>query len=378
MGPDSLSVTHHFAALEDPRLDRSKAHQLLDIVVVALCAILGGADSWVAVEVFGNAKLDWFKRFLELRNGIPSHDTFGRVFRLLEPQQFQRCFLNWIESLTALPELKHVAIDGKTLRGSFDRHTGKAALHLVSAWANELRLTLGQVAVDDKSNEITAIPKLLEMLELGGALVTIDALGCQKDIAAAVRAQGADYLLTVKANQGNLFADILDTFDEVIERTPTTPSLTYQCTENKAHGRDEVRQCYVTDNLNKVRDRGAWVDLNTLGMVVGERTVDGETTQEARYFISSRPLTAVDLLAGVRGHWEIETCLHWSLDVTFHEDGCRTLKDHGPENLALLRRITLSLLKRANNKKMSISMCRAKAGWDEGFMEEALFGERLP
>jgi predicted transposase YbfD/YdcC len=378
MGPDSLSVTHHFATLEDPRLDRTKAHQLLDIVVVALCAILGGADSWVEVEIFGNAKLDWFKRFLELRNGIPSHDTFGRVFRLLDPQQFQRCFLNWIESLTALPGLKHVAIDGKTLRGSFDRHTGKAALHLVSAWANELRLTLGQVAVDDKSNEITAIPKLLEMLELGGALVTIDAMGCQKDIASAVRAQGADYLLAVKANQGNLFADILDTFTKVIERTPTTPSMTYHGTEKKAHGRDEVRQCYVTDNLTEVRDRGAWIDLNTLGMVIGERTVDGETTQEARYFISSRSLTAAEMLAAVRGHWEIENCLHWSLDVTFHEDACRTRKDHGPENLALLRRITLSLLKRANNKKMSISMCRAKAGWDEGFMEEALFGARLP
>ena len=376
MAADPPSLAHHFAELEDPRLDRTRAHDLLDIVLVAVCAILGGADSWVAVEVFGNAKIAWFKRFLTLRNGIPSHDTFGRVFRLLDPEQFRTCFLKWIEALITLPELRHVAIDGKTLRGSFDRHAGRAALHLVSAWANELRLTLGQVAVGEASNEITAIPKLLELLELSGALVTIDAIGCQKDIASKVRTAGADYLLTVKANQGNLFDDVAAAFTGVIERTPLTPSLTYHSTDDEGHGRRETRQCYVTDDLNGIRDRALWADLSTLGMVISERRVAGQTTQEVRYLISSRALTAAELLAAARGHWEIENCLHWSLDVTFGEDACRTRKDHAPENLALLRRITLSLLKRAN-VKMSLSMRRAKAGWDEGFMEEALFGTRL-
>jgi len=376
MAADPLSLTHHFADLADPRLDRTRAHDLLDIVVVAVCAILGGADSWVAVEVFGNAKLPWFKRFLVLRHGVPSHDTFGRVFRLLDPEQFRRCFLSWIEALTSLPDLEHVAIDGKTLRGSFDRHAGQAALHLVSAWANELRLTLGQVAVGGASNEITAIPKLLGLLELSGALVSIDAIGCQKEIARQVRTAGADYLLAVKGNQGHLCGDVAAAFTGVIERTPLTPSPTYHCTDKAAHGRREVRQCYVTDDLIGIRDRALWADLNTLGMVIDERTVGGDTTQEARYFISSRALTAAEMLAAVRGHWEIENCLHWSLDVTFGEDACRVRKDHAPENLALLRRMTLSLLKRAK-VKMSLSMRRAKAGWDEGFMEEALFGKRL-
>jgi predicted transposase YbfD/YdcC len=367
---ERLPWLDHFATLSDPRVERSQEHPLLSIIGIALCAILGGADDWVAVQRFGNAKLDWFRRFLEVPNGIPSHDTFGRLFARLDPAQFEACFRDWVAAVTArLPGL--VAIDGKSLRGSRDEANGVKALHLVSAWAAEARLTLGLVAVDGKSNEITAIPKLLQMLDLEGALVSIDAMGCQKEIAAQIREQKADYLLAVKQNQERLFQDIqalhLDFADD--ERG-------YRFTNAEAsehgHGREESRGVYVFDHLEGIRDRQLWRDLAVVVVVLRERQVGGEISNEAHYYVSSRKADAEAFLSAVRGHWGIENSCHWILDVCFSEDACRSREGHSAQNLACLRRMALSMLKSANGPKCGVRNRRLTAGWDNTFLEQVL------
>jgi predicted transposase YbfD/YdcC len=370
MAAESLSWLEHFAELSDPRVERGREHPLLSIVGVALCAILGGADDWVAVERFGIAKTDWFSRFLDLPNGIPSHDTFGRVFARLDPGQFETCFRDWVAAVTTgLPGL--VAIDGKTLRGSRDKAQGVKALHMVSAWASEARLTLGLVAVDDKSNEITAIPKLLQILDLEGALVSIDAMGCQKDIAALVREQKADYLLAVKENQERLFQDVEAMFrDFALDyeggRTTTAES------SDRGHGREEWRGVFVFENLDGIRDRELWRDLARVIVVLRERRVDGEISHEAHYYISSRKADAGVFLDAVREHWGVENGCHWVLDVGFAEDACRSRKGHSAENLACLRRMALSMLKSADGPKCGTRNRRLTAGWDTTFLEQIL------
>jgi predicted transposase YbfD/YdcC len=359
----------HFASLEDPRRERTRKHNLLDIIAITICAVICGADSWVAVEHYGRAKHDWLARFLKLPNGIPSHDTFGRVFAALLPKQFQACFAGWVAELAAGLGLQQIAIDGKTQRGSHDRGKGKAALHLVSAWAVQNHLILGQEAVDQKSNEITAIPKLLELLDLEGALVTIDAMGCQKEIAEQIVEQGGDYILAVKENQPTLYAEIERLDAAALAREYAGVS---SCgVQEQSHGREEFRACWVLTELEELRERAKWPGLQSVVVVVRDRTVGEQNSCEKHYYSSSRKLSAKRFLEAVRGHWGIENSLHWVLDVVFDEDHSRVRKDHGPENFGMLRRMAISMLK-AEQSKGSIQVKRLKAGWDNEFLEKVL------
>jgi predicted transposase YbfD/YdcC len=367
------SLVTHFASLEDPRLERTRKHSLLDIIAITICAVICGADSWVAVERYGLAKQDWLSRFLTLPHGIPSHDTFGRFFAALLPEQFRACFAHWVAEVAECLGLKHIAIDGKTQRGSHDRGKGKAALHLVSAWAVENHLILGQEAVDQKSNEITAIPKLLELLDLEGALVTIDAMGCQKEIAEQIVERGGDYVLAVKENQPNLYQAIERLDANALEQEYAGAS---QCsTEERSHGREELRACWVLTDLEDLSERAKWPGLQSVIVVVRDRTVGNDNSCEKHYYISSRRMRAEKFLEVVRGHWGIENSLHWILDVVFDEDRSRVRKDHGPENLGLLRRMAISMLK-AEPSKGSIQVKRLVAGWDDTFMEKVLLNFR--
>jgi len=366
--PD-LSIPKFFAPLKDPRRAHRRLHHLQDIVVIALCAVIAGAQDWQEIETFGRKRRAWLRRFLALPNGIPSHDTFERVFDRLKPQAFQACFLAWVRALSAAVGIKHVAIDGKTLRGSGSAKLGP--LHLVSAWATAQRLSLGQVAVDAKSNEITAIPALLELLDLQGALVTIDAMGCQKDIAAKIIAGGGDYVLTVKDNQPHLLEDIQASFERAIDQGfAGVEHDTYE-TRERGHGRQEYR-CYTVLHCTEgIRGREDWAGLTTIGICYSERAVAGETTTEARYFIGSKRAGAKYYGRGLRNHWGIENSLHWQLDVTFQEDRNRVTRRNAAENLALLRRLTLSLLQ-AHPAKLSIAKKRFAAALDPSFLEEIL------
>jgi predicted transposase YbfD/YdcC len=374
----TASLSEHFADLEDPRIDRTKLHQLLDIIVIAICAIICGADDWVEVELFGNAKLAWLRTFLELPNGIPSHDTFGRVFARLNAEQFQACFLGWIQAVSAVTRGQVIAIDGKVLRGSCNRLLGKAGIDMVSAWATANHLVLGQVKVDDKSNEITAIPKLLQVLEIAGCIVTIDAIGCQTEIAQAIVERDADYVLVVKANQGHLYEDIQALFDGAQEVHFKDVPHDYHKTTDKEHGRLEIRQCWTISDaalVNYLRHRAGWRNLRTIVKVVAERRSNGETTRTARYFITSLDADAERILKAVRSHWGIENSLHWVLDIGFDEDHQRVRKDNGPANFAVLRHMALNLLKQDKSVKAGIKAKRLKAGWDEPYLLKVLFGQ---
>jgi predicted transposase YbfD/YdcC len=366
------SFQAYFAEIEDPRVERTRRHALLDLIVIAICAVICSADDWVDVEAWGNAKLDWLRlQGLPLPNGIPSHDTFGDVFGRLQPAQFETSFLRWVQAVMGASGGKVVAIDGKTLRRSHDRRLGKSAIHMVSAWASANHLLLGQVKVDEKSNEITAIPALLTMLELGGAIVTIDAMGTQTAIARAIVDQGADYVLAVKENQGHLHADVVATFQEAEARQFEHVPHTYAKTTNKGHGRIEIRECWVIerpDYLEALRTADAWSELRSLIMVKAERRVGGEISVERRYFISSRPDSAERQLAIIRSHWGVENELHWCLDVAFGEDDSRLRKGDGAQNFSFLRRLALTLLKRETTAKMGLKAKRHKAGWDNAYL----------
>ena len=371
--PD-LSIPKHFTKLKDPRRRHRRLHLLPDIIVVALCAVVAGAQDWQEIETFGRKRRAWLKRFLKLPNGIPSHDTFERVFDRLNPQAFQACFRQWVQAVQDALCIEHVAIDGKTLRGSGSAKLGP--LHLVSAWATAQRLSLGQVAVDAKSNEITAIPVLLELLDLNGALVTIDAMGCQKAIAQKVVDQGGHYALTVKDNQEHLLEDIQQAFARAFDADLAGLDYdTYQ-TRERGHGREEYRCYTVLRTTEGIRQAGAWAGLTTIGMCYSERTVNGETATEVRYFIGDKRASAKYYASGLRRHWGIENNLHWQLDVNFAEDGNRVRKRNAAENLALLRRLTLSLLK-AHPSKDSIARKRFAAALDAGFLEEILRGDGI-
>jgi len=366
------SLAASFAQLVDPRRPgRTLAFALGEIITIALCAAIGGANDWVAVETFGKAKLAWFQRFLNLEHGIPSHDTFGRVFTRLDPVAFQNCFRDWIAGVCQRLGIRHVAIDGKRLAGSSDAGLGIGAIHLVSAWATEMRLTLGQVAVDEKSNEITAIPKLLEILEIAGALVTVDAMGCQKEIAAAIRAQQADYVLAVKENQPHLHEDVERLFAESLQQETLEAQWACHADHEKNHGRDEMRLCWVLQDVEAIRDRHLWKDLQSVIVVVTERRVGDKSSNELRYYISSRKASAATFAQAIRRHWSIENECHWVLDVIFKEDGSRIRKDRGAENVGWLRRMVLSMLKQVKGKR-SLAATRLTAGWNEEFLEQIL------
>lgn len=361
------SILTHFRVLDDPRLERARRHDLLDIVAVTICAVICGADSWVDVERYGAAKRDWLKGFLKLPNGIPSHDTFGRVFAAPAPDQFRAGFAAWVAEAADAAGVKHVAIDGKTVRGS--RAGGRTALHLVSAWATEAHLTLGQEAVDEKSNEITAIPRLLAVLDLTGALVTIDAMGCQREIAGKIVERGGDYVLAVKDNQPTLHAEV-ERLDEAARASEYAGASTH-CTEGRGHGRDELRACWVLTDLTALGERPKWPGLRSVAVVVRDRTVAGRNSCERHYYISSRAMTAKEFLDVIRAHWGIEDSLHWVLDVSFGEDRSRVRTDHGPETFALLRRMAISML-RAETSKGGIRGKRLTAGWNNEFLETVL------
>jgi predicted transposase YbfD/YdcC len=372
--PRDLSIIKHFRTLKDPRRAHRRLHLLHDIIVIALCAVIAGAQDWQEIETFGRKRKAWLKRFLRLPNGIPSHDTFERVFDRLKPQAFQACFQVWVQGLQKFLPIRHVAIDGKTLRSSGSAELGP--LHLVSAWATAQRLSLGQVAVDEKSNEITAIPELLDLLDLHGALVTIDAMGCQKAIAQKIIDRGGDYILTVKENQEHLLEDIQAAFIQASERDfEGLKHDTYEAQE-RGHGRDEYR-CYTVLHCTEgIRQAEQWAGLTTIGICYSERIEAGVRSEEMRCFIGSKRANAKVYGKALRNHWGIENCLHWQLDVNFGEDGNRVSKRNGAENLALLRRLTLSLLQ-ANPAKMSIAKKRFAAALDPDFLQEILQGDGI-
>jgi len=371
--PSPHSLVYHFASLEDPRVLERSRHKLIDILVIAICGVICGADDWVSIAEFGEAKEGWFREFLELPNGIPSHDTFGRTFSLLSPEAFQESFVSWVRSLTGVFE-GLVAIDGKTLRRSHDHRAGKAAVHMVSAWASENGVVLGQVKTEEKSNEITAIPELLRALSVKGCLVTIDAMGCQKAIAKQIIDQGGDYLLALKGNQSKLADEVEAVFSTADGAGYEGYAVDYYETEERNHGRHEIRRYWSLASEDLLVNTGPWVNLNMIGMMESQRTVDGETSIEYRYYIASIENSATEFARAVRGHWGIENGLHWVLDVALREDDCRVRKGNAPENLALLRHIAVNAVKQEKTKKLGVKNKRLKAGWDETYLAKILCG----
>ena len=370
----ALSIPKYFRKLKDPRRAHRRLHRLQDIIVIALCGVIAGAQDWQEIETFGRKRLAWLKGFLPLPHGAPSHDTFERVFDRVNPQAFQACFRAWVQAVQEALAIKQVAIDGKTLRGSGSAKLGP--LHLVSAWATAQRLSLGQVAVDAKSNEITAIPALLDLLDLGGAIVTIDAMGCQKAIAQKIIDRGGDYILTVKENQEHLRADIQQAFLQARERDfAGLEHDTYE-TRERGHGREEYRCYTVLHDTGGIRHADAWAGLTTIGLCYSQRIEQGVCSEELRCFIGSKKASAKVYGKALRNHWGIENALHWQLDVTFGEDHNRVSKRNAAENLALVRRLTLSLLQ-AHPAKLSIAKKRFAAALDPDFLEEILRGDGI-
>lgn len=365
---EDRSLVAHFSILEDPRDATKVRHKLLDIIAIAVAGVIAGADDWVSIAHFARTKREWLCEFLGLENGIPSHDTLGRVFALLKPQAFEECFRAWVASMRQTLPGEIVAIDGKTLRRSHDRGAGLGALHMVSAWATENRLVLGQVATEEKSNEITAIPRLLELLALNGCIVTIDAMGCQTKIAEQIVDAGADYVLALKGNQSTLAAEVEEAFiDADAKGYAGMDADVYECIE-RGHGRQETRRYTTLGHLQGVSRRSLWKGLDMIGMVESQRELDGRTSRECRFYIGSIGTNAKQFAHAVRAHWGIENSLHWTLDVAFREDESRLRDPSGRENFAVLRHIALTRLKRDKKTKLGIKNKRLKAGWDNDYL----------
>lgn len=370
----SARMQDHFSELTDPR-SREVTYPLINVVVIAVCAVICGADDFVAIAKFGLTKRDWLARFLDLKDGIPSHDRFNAILAAIKPAEFEKCLLSWITALHEITDGQVIAIDGKTLRRSFDAANSKAAIHMVSAWATANHISLGQVVVDAKSNEITAIPKLLDMLELSGAMVTIDAIGCQTEIARQIVAVEADYCLAVKGNQPTLHQGLVDFFDDHMEDDfARTPVRRYQTSE-KGHGREEIRYYFICPVPKDLPDRSRWAELKALGIAISNTQRDGKDCNEVRYYILNTYVAARRFADAVRGHWGIENRLHWQLDVTFQEDQCRIRQGHADANFSILRRTALSLLKNESILKVGIKNKRLTAGWDDSYLEKVLLGE---
>jgi predicted transposase YbfD/YdcC len=365
-------ISQLFSAVEDPRVVGRTKHLLLDILVIAVMGALCGAESFEDLELFGEVKEPWLRTFLSLPNGIPSHDTFARVFARLNPTQFHESFLKWTRAVFEASGGKLVALDGKTIRRSFDKGSAQESLHMVSAWAVENGLVLGQLKVDDKSNEITAIPKLLDLLALKGCTVTIDAIGCQTDIASHIVDKKADYVFSLKANQKGCFEEVKTFFQAEHSSGPKDQrsALQFIETNDKAHGRIETRRyCQSSDVLWLKKQ---WKGIQSIGMVEATRILGEKTSTERRYFLSSLPLDVARFSTAVRGHWGIENCLHWCLDVTMNEDKSRIRKGHAAENFALLRKIALNMLKRETTLKASLKGKRKAAGWEPDYLLKLL------
>jgi predicted transposase YbfD/YdcC len=384
------SISEHFATLPDPRDGKKTEHLLVDILTITLCAVICGADDWVAVATFGEAKEAWLRTFLALPNGIPSHDTFGRVFRLLDPDELRRCFLEWVRAVvgedageaTGSLGPQVVAVDGKTLRRSHDRHTGTAALHLVSAWATASGLVVGQVATDAKSNEITAIPALLRLLALEDATVTIDAMGCQTAIAGQIIEQRADYVLALKDNQPTVHERVRLAFadaDAAVGTTLPLADLAADTTVEKDHGRVERRRCRAIDDpdyLAFIDPDHAWPDLRSVVCIEATRRSGAAVSTDTRYYLSSLPADAPRLNQVIRSHWGVENRLHWVLDLAFHEDASRVRADHAPQNFAIIRHIALNLLRRDPTRRIGLANSRFKAALSDAYLRSILLGVR--
>jgi len=361
-----------FREMPDPRIARTRAHSLHDILVIAVCATLAGLEHWTHIADYGEANEDWFRTFLDLPHGIPSHDTFGRVFAALDPDEFERRLQVWVHAVAGSSKGKHIAIDGKTLRRSFDRASDKAAIHMVNAYVHENHAVFAQVKVDEKSNEITAVPKLLAMLKVEDATVTFDALHCQKSISKQVVAQGGDYVMMLKGNQPSLQADVQWALDDAAQRGWPDEHDEHESSE-KGHGRIEVRRCWTLGDVNWLRERHDWPGLRSIAKVERARTVDGETSRETAYVISSLPGRCAQRIGQVvRNHWRVENELHWTLDVAFNEDGCRVRVANAAENLARVRRIALMLLKQEKTAKIGVKGKRAKCAYQRDYLLKVL------
>ena len=372
-----LTLIEHFADLPDPRKERTRCHKLIDILIIAVCALICGAQTFVDMQAFGKAKEDWLKARLglDLTGGIPSHDTFGRVFAALDPQAFCACFIAWTEAIQAATKGEVVALDGKTLRHSFDTASGKGAIHMVSAWAASRRLVLGQVKVDDKSNEITALAALLSLLCITGCVVTIDAIGCQKQIAQHIIAQEGDYVLALKDNHPKLHDEVRRLF--VWARGGGAKDVACDLHESRTydHGRQEIRRCWTTGALSwldETDEPGEWAGLSGVALVECERTAAGKTSREWRCFLSSLSSDARKTLGAVRRPWGIENKVHWILDVALGEDDCRIRCDNAPQNMATLRHLVLNLLRQETTAKTGIKNRRLRAGWDHDYLLKVL------
>jgi predicted transposase YbfD/YdcC len=371
----AVRIEEHFGDLSDPRR-RAGIYPLTNIVVIAVCAVISGADDFVAIAKWAEVKQPWLAKFLDLRAGIPSHDRFNALLKAIKPAEFEKCLLSWITALHEATEGQVIALDGKTLRRSFDAASGKAAIHMVSAWATANQISLGQVVVDEKSNEITAIPKLLEILDVAGCLVTIDAMGCQREIAQQIVAQNADYVLAVKANQPQLHDALVDFFSEHLEDDLQSVPCRRHETHEKGHGRRDDRYYDLAQLPEDFPLSQQWPGLQAMGMAVrATQHSDGRESSDVRYYIVSRYLSGKRFAAAVRGHWGIENSLHWQLDVTFGEDQSRLRKGHADANFSLLRRAALSLLKNNRSRKIGIKNKRLNAAWDDAYLMEVLCGK---
>lgn len=376
---EEIPFLTHFSEVTDPRLLHNKRHSLCDILFLSVCAVLCGANHCVAIADFAAARLDWLRQFVPLESGPPSHDTISRVLGLIDPAQFETCFVRWTASIQDKTKGEVVPIDGKTVRRSFDRATGQAAIHMVSAWGTANGIALGQVKVDDKSNEITAIPKLLEMLDIRGRIVTLDAMGTQKAIAKQIRDAGGDYVLAVKDNNPNLLADIAAFYERYrnnhfMDGNADIIPHDYCQTVDADHGRIETRRCWCTNLLDEISDTHLWPGLQSIILVESQRQSQGAFEQ--RYYISSLPPKATLLLKAVRTHWSIENCLHWLLDVVFREDEARTRKRNGAHIKSALNRIAINLCKTNTTRNAATSRKRNMASWNPDFLTELITGRK--
>jgi predicted transposase YbfD/YdcC len=367
------SFTNCFCQIDDPRKDNhNKLHNMMDILLLTILAVICGADTWAGVERFGKAKEEWLKTFLVLDNGMPSHDTIGDFFARVNPTQLQNCFIKWVNLLFEITDGEIVAIDGKTLRRSFDNASDRKAIHMVNAWACKSNLVLGQYKTEEKSNEITAIPELLKLLDLKGCVVTIDAMGCQKDIAEQIVDAEADYVFSLKGNHSALHDDVKLFFEGELKKEKSRYKLDYHEATEGDHGRIETRRCWVTDNIGWLTQKPLWRGLNSIGLVEYKSEEKEKITIERRFFISSLPAEVKKISEAIRLHWRVENSLHWCLDVGFREDDCRVRKDNAAENFAVIRQIALNLLKQEKTAKVGIQTKRLMAGWDDRYLGKVL------
>ena len=363
--------------IEDPRMEGKNAHSLVDVLVIAISAIICGAEHWTEMEAFGKCKKTWFSSFLKLPNGIPSHDTFSRVFAAIDPKQLRQCYADWIQGFMKGVDVQHICLDGKTVRGSRHAPDNKRAVHMISAYARESGLVLTQEKVDEKSNEITALPDILRRLTLAGTTVSIDAMGCQKEIAKQIKEQGGEYVLSLKGNQGKLAQEVERHFECAERDGFVLLEHDAHTTLDSGHGRVETRRYDVVGDANWLDPKNQWGGLAAVGRVVSERVskVDGAKSREARYYILSKRLKAEEFAKASRSHWGIENSLHWILDVAFNEDACRVHAGYAAENFTVLRHIALGLLKQGTSVKRGIKTRRKVAGWDENYLLELLKGD---